>query len=204
MSPPSLLPAAPLGQPDPQVPVTLAWYGCDLRTGAIIEDLRTLKPGGALGRKLGETTTLSASLGLAGAPADWEAATAPGTALLVAVDTATDTPIWPGIVLTRDGGSATDISLQCATPERYLDSRYTGTVTAVQQDQAAVLTSLFSNAMSDGPPFVLDAPPTGRPLDYSAAGLLGAGRRRPDDPVGRAGDHGHGGRPRVDGRRRLE
>ncbi|MFH8752929.1 hypothetical protein ACH4GK_17960 [Streptomyces rimosus] len=167
MSTPALLPAAPLGQPDPQLPVELAWYGCDLRSGAIIEDLRGLKPGGALTRKLGETTTLSASLGLAGAPADWEAATAGGRSMLVAVDTATDTPIWPGIVLTRDGGSATDISLQCATPERYLDGRYTGTVTAVQQDQATVLTSLLANAMTDGPPFVLDAPPTGRPLDYA-------------------------------------
>lgn len=158
MSTPTVLPAAPLGQPDPQVPVTLAWYGCDLRTGSIIEDLRGLKPSGALTRKLGEATTLSASLGLAGAPADWEAATAGGRSMLVAVDTATDTPIWPGIVLTRDGGSATDISLQCATPERYLDGRYTGTVTAVQQDQAAVLTSLLSNALDGGPPFVLDAP----------------------------------------------
>ncbi|KPC86535.1 hypothetical protein ADL35_11225, partial [Streptomyces sp. NRRL WC-3753] len=35
------------------------------------------------------------------------------------------------------------------------------------QDQAAVLTSLLSNALDGGPPFVLDAPPTGRPLDYS-------------------------------------
>lgn len=166
MTTPSLM-AAPLGQPDPAVPYELAWYGCDLRSGDIIEDLRSLTPGGALSRRLGTSTTLSATLGLAGAPTDWAAATDQGRSMLVAVDTATDTPIWAGLVLTRTGGSAQTVDLQMATPEAYLDRRYTGTITLVQQDQAAVCAAVLAAAMTDGPPFQLDAPATGVLMDYA-------------------------------------
>ncbi|MGW8703567.1 hypothetical protein ACWGOK_42825, partial [Streptomyces eurythermus] len=81
--------------------VTLAWYGCDMRTGGIVEDLRSLKATGALSRRLGTGSTAQFELALAGAAVDWEGATAPGRSLLVAVDTATDTPVWAGAVLTR-------------------------------------------------------------------------------------------------------
>ncbi|WP_327703645.1 hypothetical protein OG530_19335 [Streptomyces decoyicus] len=159
--------AAPLGQPDISQPYVLAWYGCDLRTGYIIEDLRSLSPAGPLSRRLGTATTLSATLGLAGAPADWEAATDQGRSMLVAVDTATDTPLWAGIVLARTGGSAQTVDLQLATPECYLDRRYTGTITLLQQDQAVVCAAVLGPAMTDGPPFQMDAPATGKLLDYS-------------------------------------
>lgn len=148
-------------------PYELAWYGCDLKSGDIIEDLRCLTPGGALSRRLGAVTTFSASLALDGAPADWEAATDPGRSLLVAVDTATDTPIWAGIPLTRSGGSGSVVELQAVTPEGYLDRRYTGTVTLSQTDQTAVCSALLGPALTDGPPFVLDAVNTGRVIDYA-------------------------------------
>lgn len=159
--------SAPLGQPDPAVPYQIAWYGCDLKSGDIIEDLRSLTPGGALSRRLGAHTTLSATLGLPGAPADWAAATDQGRTMLVAVDTATDTPIWAGIVLTRTGGSAQTVDIQLVTPEAYLDRRYTGNATLVQQDQAAVCAAVLGPALTDGPPFQLDAPSTGVLMDYA-------------------------------------
>lgn len=147
-------------------PVLLAWYGCDLRTGGIVEDLPSLTPSGALSRKLGAQTTLQLDLALAGAPAEWDAATAPGRSLLVAVDTATDTPLWAGAVLTRDGGSAGTVQLGAATLEAYLDARYPGTQTLLATDQASVITALATPALTSGPPLVIDAAATGTSMDY--------------------------------------
>lgn len=144
----------------------LAWYGCDLRTGGIVEDLPSLKPTGALSRKLGATTTLQMDLALAGAPPDWDAATAPGRSVFVAVDTATDLPLWAGAVLPREGGSDATAQFGAATLEAYLDARYPGTQTLIGTDQASVVTSLLTPALTNGPPFVLDAVPTGVTMDY--------------------------------------
>lgn len=147
-------------------PVTLAWYGCDLRTGFIAEDLLSLTPSGALSRRLGDSTTLQFDLGVAGAPDGWEAATAPGRSVLVAVDTATDTPIWAGVTLTREGGSGDTVQLGAATMERYLDSRYPGTQTLLATDQAAVISALATPALTYGPPIVIDSVATGTAMDY--------------------------------------
>lgn len=146
--------------------VELAWYGCDLRTGGIVEDLPALTLSGTLSRKLGDSTTLQASLYLPGAPAGWDEATTPGSSLLVAVDTATDTPLWAGAVLPREGGSAQTLSLGAATLERYLDSRFPGTQTLIGTDQAAVITALVTPALTNGPPIIIDAPSTGVVMDY--------------------------------------
>ncbi|MGW5582788.1 hypothetical protein [Streptomyces sp. NPDC003857] len=147
-------------------PYTLAWYGVDLKTGGIVEDLPSLKPTGALSRKLGDQTTLQFDLNLPGAPAGWEAATAPGRSVLVAVDMATDTPIWAGAVLPRERGSAQTVPIGTATLERYLDSRFPGTQTLTSTDQAAVIAALVTPALTDGPPIVIDAPATGVVMDY--------------------------------------
>lgn len=150
-------------------PVELAWFGCDLRTGAIVEELPALKLTQPLSKKLGTYTTCTASLTLAGAPRGWEEATTGGQSMLVAVDTATDIPIWPGIVSTRAGGSAASASLGLVTPERYFDSRYTGDIAMVQQDQAAVMAAALNSAFTDGPCFVLDSVATGTLMSYSVA-----------------------------------
>jgi hypothetical protein len=147
-------------------PYKLAWYGCDMRTGGIVEDLPSLKPTGALSRKLGVATTLQLELSLGGAPREWEVATAPGRSLLVAVDTATDTPLWAGAVLPRDGGSGTTVQLGAATLESYLDARFPGTQTLLATDQASVITALATPALTSGPPFVIDAVATGTTMDY--------------------------------------
>jgi hypothetical protein len=147
-------------------PYQLAWYGCDLRTGGIVEDLRPLKPTGALTRKLGDSTTLQFELTLAGVPQEWDGATAPGRSVLVAVDTTTDIPLWAGVVLTRDGGSDQTVQLGAATLERYFDGRFPGTQTLVGTDQAAVISALATPALTNGPPLVIDAPSTGVVMDY--------------------------------------
>ncbi|MBP2583041.1 hypothetical protein J3A78_003519 [Streptomyces sp. PvR006] len=149
-------------------PVELDWFGCDLRTGQIIEDLRSLRPSGPLTKRLGSATSTGFDLGIAGAGQDWVAATDPGRSLLVGVDRLTGQPVWAGIVLTRDAGSSWTATLGATSPEAYLDRRYTGNVTQLQQDQAAVLTALMAAPLGQGPPFVMDAPSTGVLMDYSA------------------------------------
>ncbi|MER8220348.1 hypothetical protein ABTZ58_07070 [Streptomyces sp. NPDC094143] len=148
------------------VPYRLAWYGCDLRTGGIVEDLPAIKPAGALARRLGDTSTTQFELALAGAPHDWESATAPGRSVLVAVDTATDLPVWAGVCLPREGGSAQTVSIGAATLERYLDSRFPGTQTHIGVDQADVAAALLAPALVDGPAFVIDTVATGTAMDY--------------------------------------
>lgn len=147
-------------------PYTLAWYGCDLKTGGIVEDLPALKPTGALSRKLGESTACQFELALAGAPREWEAATAPGRSVLVAVDTLTDTPVWAGVVTLREGGSAGTVTLGAATLERYLDSRFPGTQTLLATDQADVIAALATPALTGGPAITIDAVDTGTVMDY--------------------------------------
>jgi hypothetical protein len=147
-------------------PIALAWYGCDLRTGNIVEDLLSLKPSGALSRRLGDATTVQFDLDLSGAPDEWESATAPGRSALVAVDVATDTPVWAGAVLPRDGGSGNSVQLGAASLERYLDSRYPGNQTLIGTDQADVIAALVTPALTGGPPIVIDAVATGHTMDY--------------------------------------
>jgi hypothetical protein len=148
--------------------VELAWYGCDLRSGRIAEELRSFK-GGALSRKLGASTSMQGSFSLAGAPGGWEAATDPGRTMLVAVDAATGIPLWSGIILVRGGGSATTGTLTAATPEIYLDRRYPGDYTATATDQTTVMATLATPALTGGPPLVLDTTDTGTLIDYTMA-----------------------------------
>lgn len=144
----------------------LDWYGCDLRTGGIVEDLRSLKPTGPLTRKLGDSTTLQFDLNLPGAPSGWDSATAPGRSMLVAVDAATNAPIWAGAVLPRSGGSSQTASLGAVTLEAYLDARFPGDQTLVGVDQAAAISALVTPALTSGPPIIIDAPNTGVVMTY--------------------------------------
>lgn len=150
-------------------PVTLLWYACDLRTGLILEELRSLKPSGAIGRRLGTSTTANADLVLAGAPASWVDATIPGRTMLVAVDEAVQLPVWAGILLTRKRGTASTAALGLATPEAYLDRRYTGDYSvAVATDQALIMTDLGAPLLVNAPNFLFDAPASGVTLDSYA------------------------------------
>lgn len=154
----------------PTRPLVLAWYGCDLKTGNIVEELPSLTPTGPLSRRLGTSTQTSFDLVLGGASPEWQAATLPGRTMLVAVDTATDTPVWAGLVLPRDRGSAPTASITAATLEAYLDRRYVDTYTAAAVDKATVVSDLMANPLIDGPPFQVDAPPIGETMDYTLDG----------------------------------
>jgi hypothetical protein len=139
-------------------PIELTWLACDLRSGRIAEELRSLTPSGAVGRRLGMSTSAQFDLDLGGAPPEWETATDPGRTMLVAVDTLTSQPIWGGIILSRVGGSSNRVQLAAATPEAYLDRRYTGTYTGILRDQALIMADLVTAVLTDAPPFVVDAP----------------------------------------------
>ncbi len=147
----------------------LNWFGCDLRTGAIAEELRSLREDQPLARKLGAQTSSSLSLALAGAPREWEAATDEGRTLLVGCDAATGQPVWSGITLVREGGSGATVRLAAATPEAYLDRRYPGTYTATATDQTTVMAGLATAALTGGPPISLDTTLSGTAIDYSMA-----------------------------------
>lgn len=148
-------------------PVVLTWYGCDLRSGRIIEELRALSTDQPLTGKLGASSTASFTLALDGAPRDWEAATATGRTMLVGVDQATGEPIGAWIILTRAGGTAPALSLQGATPEAYFDRRYTGAYSGIGVDQAALYAGTGNVLLVDAPPFTFDAPDTGVTQIYS-------------------------------------
>lgn len=151
-------------------PYQLAWYACDLRTGAIAEELRSLTPSGPLSRRLGDATSCSFDLNLSGAPPEWEAATDPGRTILVAVDALTGAPVWAGAVVgPREGGSTGAVSLSAVTLEAYLDRRYTGDYTTTATDDAQILTALVTPALTGGPPLVVDAVNTGVSRDYQVA-----------------------------------
>ncbi|MGV9891744.1 hypothetical protein [Streptomyces sp. NPDC003395] len=147
-------------------PIELTWLACDLRSGRIAEELRTLAPSGALERKLSVSSSAQFDLGLAKAPSEWEAATDPGRTLLVAVDNLTSQLIWSGITLTRAGGSSTTVQLGAATPEAYFDRRYTGAYSGIGRDQALIMSDLVTGILVDAPPFVVDATPGSAPLVY--------------------------------------
>lgn len=152
-------------------PFNLAWYACDLKTGKITEELRSLAPSGALSRRLGDTTNCSFTLALRGAPDEWEAATDPGRSMLVPVDTLTAQPVWAGIILgPREGGAESNVSLNAVTPEAYLDGRYTGSyATTSSTDDGQILAALVTPALTGGPPLVLDQEDTGTDRDYAVA-----------------------------------
>lgn len=150
-------------------PVILDWYGCDLRSGRIVEELRGLSCSQPLTRKLGESTTSNLSLPLAGAPRSWEAATVPGRTMLVAVDRLTQQPLTAGLVLTRAGGTDAALSIGIASPEAYFDRRYVGTGEFFGIDQATILTTTGAPLLVQAPPFQFDAPATGVMATYEVS-----------------------------------
>ncbi|MEU7066880.1 hypothetical protein [Streptomyces sp. NPDC046161] len=145
----------------------LAWYGCDLRTGRISEELAAIKAS-SLSRRLGAATSASMSLNLDGAPAEWESATDPGRTLLVAVDTLTGNPLWAGISLTRKGGSGSEVQLGVGSPEGYLDRRYPGSYSASQADASTVIADLAAPLLTQGLPLSFDTTASGLLIDYTS------------------------------------
>lgn len=145
----------------------LDWYACDLRTGAVVEELPALTLSDALQRSLSASSSVSVDLTVAGAPPAWPYATLPGRSMLAAADRSTGQLLWAGIVLTRSRGSAQTASLGLATPEAYLDRRYTGDYAAAAADRAAIMAGVAGVVLVDAPPFTIDAPDVGLTGTYS-------------------------------------
>lgn len=142
----------------------VTWYGCDLVSGRIVEELQDLTPSGEVSRLLGAYSSASFSLpvplsGHGSAPRNWQAATEPGRSMIVAV--LAGQPVWAGIVLPRDRGSDATAPIACVSIEGYLDRRYVADHQFVQQDEAAIAASLIGDANIEGIGLVVDAPNTG-------------------------------------------
>nr|WP_202507881.1 hypothetical protein [Streptomyces sp. SID1046] len=136
-----------------------------MRTGRISEELAAVTAQ-TLSRKLGAATSTGLDLALDGAPTEWESATDPGRTMLVAVDTLTSTPLWAGTVLTRSGGTAATVQLGVGSPEGYLDRRFPGTYSAVQEDASTVIAALAAPIATQGLPLTFDTTASGLLIDY--------------------------------------
>jgi hypothetical protein len=149
----------------------VAWLGCDLVSGQIIEELPELRPWGPLRRLLGEDQSMQFTMpipapGTFGAPpVNWEAATEIGRTMIVCV--LNGSPVWAGIVLVRQGGTSSLITFGTVTCEGYLDHRFVGDHKWTQQDEASVIAvGLLKDANDlEGIGLIIDAPPTGKKRD---------------------------------------
>lgn len=134
--------------PAVQGPPSYTWYGCDLVTGAIVEEIPFV-PSGSLKRILGAYTALSGSFAVSDASGDWQSATDQGRTMLVCVRNEDDYPLWAGIVIKRTGGSSDTIDLDLVTLEGYLDRRYAGYQTEVNQSGQRIIRNLAHLADQD-------------------------------------------------------
>lgn len=128
-------------------PPSYTWYGCDLKTGNIVEEVPFV-PGGPLQRVLGAYTSLQGSFAIADAAGDWESATDPGRTMLVCVRDADEYPLWAGIVISREGGSADEMNLGLVTLEGYFDRRFVKDRTSVAQTGQNIILGLAFDADS--------------------------------------------------------
>lgn len=131
--------------PAPEAPPSYTWYGCDLRTGAIVEEVPFV-PGGPLQKILGAYSALQGTIAISEAAGDWESATDPGRTMLVCVRDEDDYPVWAGIVISRAGGSDDTIGLGLVTLEGYLDRRYVSNRTETNKGGAQIALDLVFDA----------------------------------------------------------
>jgi hypothetical protein len=136
------------------------WFGCDLVTGQIIEELPVNAD--SLSTLIGAYSTASVSIPLPDAPASWPSATEPGRTLLVCSRDLDDVIVWGGMVTSRSGGSGTNLSLGLATLEAYLDRRFTPTRVYYGADEARIAEDLVLTTqwLGDGVDLLIDAPDT--------------------------------------------
>lgn len=145
-----------------------SWIATEARTGVIIADLPLLDVA-SVKQSMGRYETATSSLPLPEAPENWQRATMPGATHLILLK---DNPVDPahGIPLigyqinrrTRTEGDT--ISLDLATVEAYLDSRYVGDKTYTQVGQNTIVADLITSyIIPDGIPIR---------VQYTGAGTL--------------------------------
>lgn len=140
----------------------MRWYGCDLVSGGVIEEL-PLHPSGSLSHRLGAYTSAGIVLDLGPAPAGWAEATQPGrTMAVLAID---DVVVWGGMILERKGGTAGTVDLGVVECEAYLDRRYVAEHVWTGADERVIVSGLVSDAQPQGIGYVLDVPVLGTTRD---------------------------------------
>lgn len=139
--------------------MTLTWVAVEQSTGRVIADLPGLSAG-TLKQTIGRYESTTAVLPIPTAPDDWQRATRPGYAALIALDG--DVPLWGGLVTQRKRGADADggytASLGLVTAEGYFDTRYVGDWTYTATDQSVIAADLAARwaAGVDGLQLVLD------------------------------------------------
>lgn len=152
--------------------MTLRWVSVEQATGRIIADLPDLAAE-TLKMTMGRYETGTAQLPVPTAPDDWQRATLPGFAALIALDTADngdDYPVWGGLVVkrARAAGGSPAVQLGLVTCEGYLDRRYVGDIAYSGVDQNAIaanLVDVHAGPGAAGLPFVLDWSPSATTRD---------------------------------------
>lgn len=138
---------------DPR-PEVLRWLAVDLVNGRVICELPGISSADATRRTIGRYESLSAKLNVTATTSpDWLTATRPMQSALIAFrgPAGGEVIAWGGVVLRRQRSVGTNqVSLTIATPECYLDSRYTGayttdpSLTGVKRDQNTVVADLVA------------------------------------------------------------
>lgn len=148
--------------------MTLQWVAVEQSSGRIIADLPDLSAG-TLKQTIGRYESTTASLPIPTAPDDWQRATRPGYAALIALDDGV--PLWGGLVTQRKRGAdesgVYEAQLGLVTAEGYFDSRYVGDWTYTATDQVVIAADLAARwaAGADGLQIVLDYTVSGTSRD---------------------------------------
>lgn len=111
--------------------MALSWVSVNALNGSVITDLTDLRVDGSLKRSIGRYETQSATLPLDGAPTNWRIATRTKSVFLVALSDPLPNeprglPVWGGMVTAREPDETTELPIEMATAEDYLNDRYVG------------------------------------------------------------------------------
>lgn len=151
------------------------WVATDC-TGNVIASLPTLAPGGPLRRTMGryESQTFTLTITDKMDPS-WDLATLEGAGALICYTGAPGSEVveWGGIITRRKKGIGNTVTLAAATPECYLDGRYTGdyNTAGATRDDLLIVADLVGIAGEGDPavdgsfgwPFVVKVIGTGTP-----------------------------------------
>jgi hypothetical protein len=151
----------------------IAWHSFDLKTGRRGTTVLTSKLG-SVRRIIAESTDVTLAVHCwdvekSAAIPGWDAATLPGAAGLLAVDD-DDQILWGGFVGRRRGSIAGPIvNVTVSTLESYFLRRYVADHPVVIKDLADLFADFAGDALTDGPPIVIDCPATGIELGRATA-----------------------------------
>lgn len=153
------------------------WVATDT-TGLVIATLTSLVPAGPLRRTMGryESQTFTLTVDPKIDP-DWLYATTPmqGALICYTGDPGQEVIEWGGIVTRRKRGLSNVVELSAATPECYLDRRYTGNYSVTGRDQNLIASDLVTLATQGD----ADVPgSTGWPFRINVVGAAGTTRDR--------------------------